>query len=105
MYVPYSTSPAMSFVLDFIVFLLSAFGLTADLFRFKGKRTDLFKRLSGPLASSCYYFTIISKAALMLAFASVEYMFFGIGSYIAGLISPYPIVVSFSGGIRPSSVM
>ncbi len=56
------------------------------------------ERLSGPLPIDLMYIyiycTTISKSTLMLAFAASEYMFAGTASYFAGLVSPYPILVS-----------
>jgi hypothetical protein len=51
---------AWSFVLDFMVFLLSDFGLTAGLFCFEDKGPDQFKTSFRTLAFVLPYFTMIS---------------------------------------------
>ena len=59
------------------------------------------KHLSGP--STPYpYFTMISKRTLMFDFAAFELISEGIGSYVSGLCSPYPILVNLPGAMPPS---
>jgi hypothetical protein len=46
--------------------------------------------------------TTISKRTLIFAFAAAEYGSFGVASYIAGSVLPYPIMESLSDGMSPS---